>query len=199
LPRLRRRRAAAVDDVLAAARQEFQDKLDQLGGPEQLAERVRDAIGTVDGILAERRELEAFRGKAILKRFHDENDLNRIFPYLAFVYELAGRVSSRPRLRELCGQAVMKIQRYVPPDLVATLEGSAARLAELGDPASELAVEALDQAREARDRWEDGQPDEIDRAHMREVLVQVARALRGHGAEDLHGALLRSAVQVGLG
>jgi hypothetical protein len=193
-------RADTVEDALAAAREEFQEKLDQLGGDDDLAELVRGATAAVDAIEAEGRELEAFRGKVILKRFHDENDLNRIFPYQAFVYELAIRVNSRPRLNALSGQAVMRIQRYVPPDLVATLEGAAARLAEVGDaPASQLAVEALDKARVTRERWEQGQPDEIDRPHMRQVLVQVARALRAHGAEDIHGALLRSAVQVGLG
>jgi hypothetical protein len=184
---------------LAKASDEFKRGLAALGTEDELAEQVARSTATVDAILDQGGELEAFRGKQIIKTFHDRHNLNRLFPYQAFVYETANRVKTEERLRRLVGQAVLRIQRYVPPTLIPALEGCVERLTAVGDAGAPAAEEALADARIARHAWEAGEEDDIDRSQMREQLVQIARALRAHGAHDLHDALLQAAVQVGLG
>jgi hypothetical protein len=192
--------ATAVGDALGAARAEFSERLEALGGGAAAIEALTaHAAEVVDRILEEGRELEAFRGKEILRGFYDQHQIGRIFPYAVFAYEVARRAAPKQRVRELTDTAVARIQRYVPRDLVPTLEAAIERLEELGDPTARLAGEARQYAAIARERWEAGQPDDVDRPRLREMLVHVARALRNHAEENLHTAILQSAVQVGLG
>lgn len=93
---------------------------------------------------------------------------------------------------------VRRVQRYVPPELVSVLEGAREALPE-GSAEHATASKALADAATARAAWEEGETDEIDRSRLREAIVQTARALHAHGATQLHQALLRAAVEVGLG
>jgi hypothetical protein len=191
--------SATVTEALGEAKVEFERRLGALGTEEELTQRVRRATEAVDVILNEGRELEAFRGKEILKRFHDLHNINRLFPYQAFVYEIANRLKGTARLQQLTDRAALRIRRYVPPTLVPALEAAAERLAEIDAGTAAVADEALSNARLARAAWEAAEEDDVDRGHLREELVQVARTLRAGGVTDVHDALLKSAVQVGLG
>jgi hypothetical protein len=112
-----------VGASLAQATEDFAVRLAALGTEEELAARVATAAASVDRILEERRELEAFRGNRILKEFHERHNLNRLFPYQAFVYEVAGRAKGRDRVTRLAEAATLRIQRYI----CAANPGSGAR------------------------------------------------------------------------
>jgi hypothetical protein len=187
----------AVEPAITAAREQIDDKLGRLGGKERIAAVVAEAYETVYRIMAEGRELEAFRGKQILKAFHDRYGNRAGFSYPSFVYTLAQKVKTGSRLNRLVSEPVRRIQRYVPPELVSVLEGACAELPEGGE--RDTAVSALADARKARAVWEGGGLDEVDRSSLRDVLVRTARALHAHGAMELHQALLKATVEVGIG
>lgn len=187
----------AVEPAIMAARGQIDDELGRIGGAEGIAAVVAEAHEAVDRILAERRELEAFRGKQILKAFHDRYGNRAGFSYPSFVYTLAQKVKDRSRLNRLVSEPVRRIQRYVPPELVPVLEGARAELSEGHE--RDTAVSALADAQKAHAAWEAGSLDEVDRSSLREALVRTARALHAHGATELHRALLKATVEVGLG
>jgi hypothetical protein len=184
--------------AISAARNEVDKQLETAGGPERIAAVVQEAQVAVSGILEEERELEAFRGKQILKEFYNRHGNRAGFSYSGFVYALAQRVKEESRLNELVAVTVRRIQRYVPPQLVPILEGARDELPE--DTAEhEIALAALDDARTARTAWQNGHADAVDRAELRDALVRTARALHARGATELHRALLEASVEVGLG
>lgn len=188
----------AVEAALCEARRQANEQIGNVGGAEQISAVVRKAQETVDCILNEGRELEAFRGKTILKKFYDRYGNQAGFSYPNFVYGLAEKVKEEPRLRQLVDVPVRRIQRYIPPTLGSLLELACSKLTE-GTPDWHTAREALSGIRAARSAWEDGEADEIDRSALRGMLVQTARALRQHEAHVLNNALLEDTVQVGLG
>jgi hypothetical protein len=159
---------------------------------------VEKALEAVEAILAQQRELEAFRGKEIVKEFFDRYDLNRLgFSRRSFSYELAQRAKPRQRLQSLIAQPVRQIQRYVPPELTTILEGAVALLNEEG--AKSQAEEARTSAVVARAAWETGEEDGVNREQFRATLIHVARQLRDQGSNEASISLLRAAVQLGLG
>jgi ABC-type multidrug transport system ATPase subunit len=197
----------SAEEAIVAATNRVLGDLAKAWNPEALAEELERAQTEVDRILVEGRELEAFRGKEILRIFYDRH-LKAIFPgRQAFVYALAQEVRRLPRLRQLVAVPVRRIQQYVPADLVQLLEDACARFSEGEELVT--AIEALRQARAARQAWEcngavgqplDGSLDvDVDRNKLREQLVQIARAVRNLGLVDMERALLAAAVQVGLG
>jgi hypothetical protein len=187
-----------VEGALSAAREKVEERLSSMGGEVGVTAVVREAREAVDRILAEDRELEAFRGKTILKTFYDRHGQRAGFSYPNFVYALAEKVRDEERLNQLVAVPVRRIQRYVPPDLVPILEGACAAIP-VGTVEHDAASAALDNARAARTAWVEGNGDGIDRSELRAALVGTARVLRDCGVADLHEALLSATVEVGLG
>jgi ABC-type lipoprotein export system ATPase subunit len=190
--------AGAVEAAVEAARDELDNQLDSIGGAERITSIVETAQQAVDRILEEGRELEAFRGKQILRAFYDLHGKHAGFNYPSFVYTLAQHVKDGSRLHELVAVPVRRIQRYVPPDLVPVLDG-ACNVLPVGSPAHDTARSALENAQTARAAWEAGSSDEVDRSDLREALVRTARALQARGNTELHQALLKAVVEVGVG
>lgn len=188
----------AVESTIRSAREKFDEQLENLGGAERITAIVKEAQQSVDRILEESRQLEAFRGKQILKAFYDRHGNNAGFSYVSFVYSLAQKVKEGSRLNKLVAVPVRRVQRYVPPQLVEVLECAHSVLRE-GSLERDTAMSALANARAARAAWEEGDSDEVDRSRLREALVRTARALHAHGATELHQALLQAAVEVGIG
>lgn len=172
-----------------------------------LAEELQCARNTVDRILVEGRELEAFRGKKILKTFYDRHQKAITPGYQVFMYTLAQKVRDYSRLKTLISLPVQRIQFYIPPDLVSVLERVCAKLQD--GPELRTAEVALRQARAARQALERSDDsgdimdallnEDVDRNKLREQLVQLARTMRAHGYKEDERALLASAVQVGVG
>jgi hypothetical protein len=187
-----------VEDAISAAREQVEEHLNNIGGAPGVTAAVIEAQETVDRILDEGRELEAFRGKKILKTFYDRHGQRAGFSYPNFVYALAEKIRDEDRLSQLVAVPVRQIQRYVPPNLVPTLEGACAEIP-AGTDEHNAASAALDNARTARAAWEQGEADKIDRSELRAALVTTARVLRDHGSVNLHDALLQATVEVGLG
>jgi len=189
---------AAAEAAIVAARTEFDEQLGAVGGAEGVSAVVEKAREAVDSILAEGRELEAFRGKEILKAFHDRHGNRAGINYPAFVYGLAEKVKAESRLNGLVSVPVRRIQRYVPPELVPALEDATAVIP-AETPEHSAVLMTLEQARTARTAWDEGSGDGVDRSDLRAALVQTARVLRDRGATDLHQRLLQATVEVGLG
>lgn len=190
--------SGAVESAIKLAHQQVDDQIANIGGAGEITAVVVEAQEAVDRILQEGRELEAFRGKQILKAFHDRYGNRAGFSYPGFAYTLAQKVKEGSRLNRLVAVPVRRIQRYVPPTLIPALEGACEQLLE-GSEAHDAALTALANARTARAAWNDGLADEVDRSDLREAVIRTARALRDNGATKLHQALLRATVEVGLG
>ncbi len=188
----------AVEPAIESAREQIDNQLERLGGTERITAVVEEAQQAVDRILDENRELEAFRGKQILKVFHDRHGNRAGFNYPSFVYTLAQKAKDGSRLNDLVAIPIRRIQRYIPPELVPALEGACEELPK-GSTEHDTASMALADATAARAAWAKGETDEIDRSKLRGAIVQTARALHAHGATESHQSLLRAAVEVGLG
>lgn len=202
----------SIDEAIIEARRSIEDQLNALEKDSiKLSEQVRIAKDKVDHILAEGKELEAFRGKIVLKFFYDKRAKSSFPGYRAFVYTLAQQVRSLPRLANLVSMPVSRIQEYIPPDLVTLIQSASVKLPE--GPERDVALEALEHAREARTHWETGiesgnqdgkgnsmaNAANIDPNKLREQVVAIARSLRNHGFTDVEQPLLAAMVQIGLG
>ena len=181
----------SIDDARSRANAAI-DAID----PATIATEWASATEEVDHILDEKRHLERFRGKELLKAFHDAFGNRAGFSYPAFVYAVAASARSGDRLKALVAEPVRQIQGYVPSDLTGLL-------GELADAAPEgedrVWVGALrDRCATAREWWTTAVGDRPDLVAFRADLTRAARLAESFAMADLHRRLLRSAVQVGV-
>lgn len=181
------------EELVAAAR----EQLARMGGSAAVADVVRRSVAYVDQVLADGRELDVFRGKAILSAFYDRYAKTTGLSKPAFIYALAAAVRGSDRLARLVGQPVRRIQRYVPAELVPAARAAVDRLDD--EEEAERARETLRRIEAARADWEGGATAAQDLPALREDVVRLARVLRNHGIEDLHAALVSATVELGLG
>jgi hypothetical protein len=197
----------SAEESIAAEKRRVLAELENEWDVKVVAEELENAQREVERILAEGRELEAFRGKEILRIFYDRH-LKAIFPgKQAFIYGLAKQALLHSRLQQLVSLPVRRIQQYVPPDVVPLLEDVIPHLPD--GPERISAIETLCLARSARQSWESNDPAggpvvdtsdvEAERTKLREQLIHIARTVRQLGLNDKERSLLAAAVQVGLG
>ena len=164
-----------VADAIAAARQTANDRFDQLAAGSELTNEFRAAETVVNAIITEGRELEAFRGKELLRAFYDRHAKHSGFSYPAFAFAVAQAVCGSHRLGGLTGEAIRRIQQYVPMDgLVASTE---ARSLLTGTEHEAMAQTAVEHGTAARAAWEDPDLPAADLDILRQSWIAVARAV----------------------
>ncbi len=192
--RIRALQADAVDDAIAEARNEFDVALRSLGDGVAIRDQFATARETVTTILDDGRELEAFRGKAILDRFFDQHAHSCGFSRKVFVYAVAREAAGLDRIQRLTAEAVRKIQRFVPSDAAPVLAAVCERL-EAGaqrDALKDLATRLAG----ARDQWANDGEVEEDLEDLRTRVVALSRELPSEVVA--YSDLTRIAAQLGV-
>ncbi|HEX7297638.1 MAG TPA: AAA family ATPase [Solirubrobacteraceae bacterium] len=175
--------ASDLADAVARARAHANARFDELAGI-QLADEFAAAEGLVNTILMEERELEAFRGKELLRAFFDAHAKNCGFSYAAFTFAIAQVVRHSERLRSLTYEAVHRIEQYVPADgLVASQE--ALQLLS-GSEQEAVAADAVARGSVARAAWNDHRETGADLEELRATWIALARAV-----DERDGSLAR--------
>jgi hypothetical protein len=173
--RVRPAHAADVNEAVANTRASLERQLDRLLADEALREEFAAAERSVQEILDASRELDAFRGKEILRAFYDQHAKHAGYAYHAFTLTLAQHVARTPRTHDLTAEAVRRIEFYVPSDGVAAAEEAQARLT--GTPSEQQAADALRLAQGARRAWESPGAQTEDLEPLREAWITLARAV----------------------
>lgn len=191
-------RAQTIDELPAAldkARADMDGQLGALADTARMDAEFRAAEAAVTLIRDENRVLEAFRGKDILKAFHDDHVGRCGMSYKAFAYAVAREAVNRPRVRKLTATSVRRIERYVPGRLVESVTLLAERI---GDgPQAPRVQDLLARLLRARAEWEaDGNVQE-DLDSLRSDVLTLRRALSSEveGAVDLAGAAAQLGVR----
>jgi hypothetical protein len=171
--------------------------VDALGSDDELKDAVESAEAAVAAIEKDGRELEAFRGKSILKQFYDNRAKKAGLSFPAFVYDVARAARERPRLERLAGGAAIQIQSYVPVGLEAAVASVKAALTD--EEAIEMAETARSLAAAARSDWEGRRPISTSMTALRSSIAKVVGGARAAGLEEQRTILVSEMAQIGLG
>jgi hypothetical protein len=181
----------AVPEALAEAEGELRSQFDALSA-ETLEPQFLAATAEVDLILSQGRELEAFRGKKLMKAFYEQHAKASGVSYRAFVYEVAREAARLPRLKQLTEETVRRIEHFVPREAVELLASIELTVEEHRRAA---ATALLARLRTAREAWEKDGNVEEDFEDLRERMVELVGAV----AESADGtSLVRLAAQLGV-
>lgn len=194
------------------ARDRATDQLErQLGSIEHdfadMQSRKVSAEQEVQAILENHLELEKFRGKEILKRFHDLHVKKVIPGYKAFVYGLGQQTRGTGRLINLTSLSFQQIQYFVPASLEESLERLVVAIED--DHVKVNAEKAAEHAKQCREWWlslrSGDLPESVNSAEivdldkLRRDAVEMARASRNAHLFELERELLRALAQIGPG
>lgn len=171
-------RPSSVADIAAAiqcARDAANQRFDELANDTDVVEQFTQAEALVGAIVSDGRELEAFRGKEVLRAFFDAHGKHCGFSYAAFTLSIAQVVRGTPRLRRLTGEAVRRIEGYVPSDGLTTAEE--ARSALIDTEHEGLASEVVVAGIAARAAWDDSDAPEVDLETLRARWIDLSRAI----------------------
>jgi hypothetical protein len=181
--------------AISVARSAANDRLDELATGGELTAEIGIAQDVVDTIVSERRELEAFRGKEILRAFFDTHAKRAGFSYAAFAVAVAQAVQGTARVVRLTGEAVRRIEQYVPADGLAA--ANEARAVLNGTEHESLAVEVVDRGAVAREAWDDAEAPTADLERLRAGWIGLARAIQERD-EVLAARLRECAGEIGV-
>lgn len=185
-------------DTFTAARDRLQDELEGLGS-EALVDAATIARQSVERIVDCDSALKFFRGKEILRRFHNRFVSRLGYGHRAFTYELARCVRQSGAMTDVTRPAVIRIQRFIPAGLSDLLAGLGQEQLPTHQDLS-LAADLAARCRQAKILWDGGKVDAtLDYGTLRTDAFQVVRRLREQGEQELSEDVLRLAVQVGTG
>ena len=153
-------------------------------------ERLTKVTESVDSILAQRRSLEHFHGKRLLRSFYQKHNIASTgMGWNAFLTELARQASEGERVSALVGTAVNKIKLYFPPELVGLLTESAKEHPDAQPLADRAAIQ--------RTSWETGTPSDAGREALRSDVFTLARAIAANIGAEAAEPLFRAASAIG--
>jgi hypothetical protein len=176
---------------------EFDKKVASWGGESGLRAVAERAATDVDQVLASSRELEAFRGKQILRTFH-QRFVNALgLGYKPFAYEVARRAQRRSRLEGLVEVPIRRIKNYVSPTMSEHLRAAEAIFVDDAD--KQAAREVYELSDRARADWEAGLDTTVDFDSLRALAMRIGHRLADMSQSDLERALAADIVQLGLG
>jgi hypothetical protein len=111
-----------VAEILPRSTQLLQAWYQELGGDQRISELRQRAEVKVRAITEAGAQTQKFRGKEILGRFFKEHGRKAGFSYATFVYELAKQVKSGKRFKELINPTIVRLQTFIPSELIETLD-----------------------------------------------------------------------------
>jgi hypothetical protein len=161
-----------IAGALESTRQTINGVIDGLAATDGLPDEFKRARETVDEIVKDRRQLDAYRGKEILNAFFDEHVKAVIPGRKAFEYSLAREAARHPRLAELVTEPVRRIERFVPRKLLEVLDAAVGAIGE-GD-VGEQVDHLLSALRQARDEWEANGDVTADLEQLRAEAVRIS-------------------------
>ena len=158
---------------------------------QDLAEVIDGAKLDVKKIVEEGRELEAFRGKKVLRTLYDQLQVSKAgLGWNSFVTELARRAPKvgGARLTKLTAPAIQRISLFLPEALDAALE----KVSSL-DGANELRSECG----QARASWLAGTTNGSERTRLRSEVFAMGRLARSNGLSEEASLITSLAAQIG--
>lgn len=177
MPIATRLRIDTADDAetsVTDAREALEAKLAAIT-PERVAAEFQEATAAVEAILNEARELEAFRGKTILKEFYDTHAKHAGLSYKAFVYAVAREAAGTEALHARIRPAVVKVERYVPAELADHVEQAAQLIDD--DASRSNATQLAQRVRASRTSFEAAEHDGTDLEKLRDAINDLSRRI----------------------
>lgn len=165
----------SIDDAIAVARESANDMLDQLSADGNLSGEVASAEEAVQRILDEKRELEAFRGKEILRTFFDLHAKHAVNSYRLFALTVAREARGAARTKAIVDDVVRRIEQFVPVDGLEAAKSAQTALAATDH--RDLADEVITLGDAARDAWDDPNSEAVDLSELRRGWLSLAGAI----------------------